>query len=187
MSNVERVKGFTLLEMIIVVSLILIIATLAVPSGQAMVEANERRTVVAALVGAFSVARNTSIQEKVPVTLCPLDENARCIKDWSRPVTVFRDPGRLRRLVSQDQIIRHVQAPAAGIVIANSANRRYFGFRGTGMARSAIGNLIWCPDDGDVRQAVQLRINMGGRLQQARDRNGDGIVEGADGRNITCS
>ncbi len=187
MKTITVGKGFTLIEAVVVVAMIAIVITLAIPGGGAMVEATQRRTLVADLVGAFAIARNTSIQEKVSVTLCALDSDGRCTKDWTRPVTVFRDPGRLRALADPAQIIRVVSPPKRGAITVNTGNRRYFGFRPTGMARAAIGNLVWCPDDGNPEKAIQFRINMGGRLQQAKDRNGDGVVEGANGRAIVCS
>lgn len=180
-------KGFTLVEAIIVVALIAIVATIAVPAGSSLVEATERRTTVAQLIGGFAVARSTAIQERVTVTLCPLDSNNRCTRDWRHPVTIFRDPARLRALTDPNQVVRIIPPPRSGSITANTANRRYFGFRATGMARSAIGNLIWCPEDGNTQKAIQLRINMGGRLQQAKDRDGDGVVEGSSGTPIACS
>lgn len=187
MSTLNLGKGFTLIEAIVVVAVMAIVLAIAVPGGRAMVEAAERRSMVADLLGGFAVARNTAIQERIPVTVCPLDTDNRCVKDWRRPVTVFRDPARRRELTDIQQVVRVIPPPKSGRLTANTANRRYFGFRGTGMARSAIGNLVWCPDDGDVRRAIQLRMNMGGRLQHARDDDGDGVVEGADGKAIACS
>lgn len=187
MNTQVRGKGFTLIEAVMVVALMAVIVTIAIPAGSSMVEATQRRSAVAQLVGGFAVARSTAIQERVAVTVCPLDSNDRCTSDWTKPVTVFRDPKRLRALTDRRQVVRVLPTPDTGRITANTGNRRYFGFRGTGMARSAIGNLIWCPDDGNVKNAIQLRINMGGRLKQAKDWNGDGVVEGANGRPIVCS
>ncbi len=183
MNGIRQAIGFSLVELLFVMAIAL---TVALPSLGNFVEANERRSFVTALVGIFNQARSSSIQGQVSVTLCPLDNESRCSNDWMRPITVFRDPKRRRRLDDPADIIQILPPPSRGTLTANSANRPYFGFRPTGMAQSAIGNLIWCPADRNPKKAVQLRINMGGRLQHARDQDGDGIVEDADGHAIAC-
>lgn len=186
MFPVHPQQGVTLLELLIVVVLLSILAVMATPNWSSWAEDSHRRTTISDLVTLINLARNTAVQEQTSVTLCPLDASGKCSRDWNRPITVFRDPERKRILASQQQVVRVAAPPKQGRLEVRTANRRYFGFRPSGHAREAIGNIIWCPPDNDPRKASQIRINMGGRPILARDTKGDGIVEGANGAPVSC-
>ncbi|WP_166266519.1 GspH/FimT family pseudopilin [Marinobacter caseinilyticus] len=187
MNSSMDTPGYTLLEVLIVMALMAIASGIALPGILNLVESSHKRTTITNLISGFNLARTIAIQEGTSVTICPLDIHGLCSRDWSKPIILFRDPDRTRQLRQQNQILRTIGPPSTGRLTINTANRRYFGYRATGMARSAIGNIIWCPDNNMDTNAIQLRINMGGRLGHAQDRDGDGIVEGSDGQAITCT
>lgn len=180
-------QGVSLLELLIVVVIITIGAGLAAPSWSQILDNTQRRSTTANLVLLFNVARNTAVSEAVNVTVCPLDNSLKCSKDWSRPVSAFRDPNRLRSVVEEAQIIRVVEPPKRGQLKGATGIRNYFAFRPDGTARDAIGHVIWCASDNDPRKASQIRVNMGGRPIVARDLNGDGIPQDAQGKPLSCA
>ncbi|WP_339800658.1 GspH/FimT family pseudopilin [uncultured Marinobacter sp.] len=186
MCKADCQQGFTLLELIIVIVLLSVLAVMAVPNWSSWTEATHRQTAISDLVTLINLARNTAIHDQTSVTLCPLNTAGTCTRDWNKTLTVFRDPDRSRKLVSGAQIIKVSDPVKQGHIIARTGNRPYFGFRASGHAREAIGHFLWCPTDNDPSKASQIRINRGGRPLLAEDRNGDGIVEGADGRAISC-
>lgn len=186
MIDVKGQQGLSMLELMIVLALTAIILTTAGPAWNGLVESTSRRTLIAELITGFNLARNTAVQEQLITTICPLDSDDHCSHDWSGPITIFRDAKKARRLENAKQIIRIIDPADRGKLVVRSASRPYFGFRNNGMANSAIGNLTWCPNDKNPKEAVQLRINMGGRLQTARDQDGDGIVEDSSGDPISC-
>ncbi|KAA1171693.1 prepilin-type N-terminal cleavage/methylation domain-containing protein [Marinobacter salinexigens] len=180
-------KGFTLIELVIVLAICAVCLGGAIPSLNQVWDASNRRSAVNDLVSLINLARTTAIQEHSVITLCPLGSDNKCISDWNRPISVFRDPGRAKELTADSQLLRTLAAPQSGHLIVRSANRPYFQFQPTGIARFAIGNIIWCPEDNDSSLASQIRINMGGRPSISKDRDGDGVVEGSDGQPISCS
>ena len=177
--------GMTLVELLVVITLISILLSLGSSFNNLIARAAHQST-QAELMGFIKTARTTAIMEGTNVTLCPVGANGKCSNDWSLDLVAFRDEQRLRRLTHNSQVIRTLQPPTHGNLQGNAGIRNYFGFRPTGMAREAIGNIIWCPQDGDARNAYQIRINMGGRPRLAQDTNGDGIAEDSQGQPLSC-
>lgn len=189
MKNLQRggaCHGFTLTELLIVLAIAAIVLGQVVPGIGSLATNSRKQSAVSDLIALINLARNTAAHEQTAVTLCPLDPNNKCIADWSLPLTAFRDPSRSKTLTAETQIIRVSNGWALGHLTVKSSNRPYFRFRPSGMALEAIGNITWCPPDNDARNAEQIRINMGGRPSLAIDSNGDGIVEGTDGKPVSC-
>jgi type IV fimbrial biogenesis protein FimT len=185
MNNCNR--GFTLIELMLVIVILSITLWIGLPSMGNLVEQTYRKTSLNNLISGLHLARTSAIFEQTHVTLCPLDAENRCVRDWRQPVSIFRDPKRQRQLTSSDALIRVIAPPKRGNLKGRTGIRRHFGFTPSGMAKDAIGHILWCPDDGDATQAYQLLINMGGRLRIARDRDSNGIVEGSNGKDVSCT
>jgi len=178
--------GFTLIELLLVIAILTIALGIGAPSFSKLIEDSHRKASLKQLLTGISYARTEAISRNANITLCPLNDKNKCSRDWNQPITIFLDPARSRQLTSSDNIIRVLKAPSQGYLFGRTGIRKHFGFRSTGMARESIGHLLWCPNNGDPKQAFQIRINMGGRPLMARDSNYDGIAEDAYGRNITC-
>lgn len=179
-------SGFTLIELLIVITLV---ATLALFSSSfsSLITRSAKQSAQMELLGFINTARTTAIMESTNVTVCPVNTaNGRCSNDWTLDIVAFRDPHRSRKLADINQVIRTLQPGNNGTYYGNAGIRKYFGFRATGIAREAIGNIIWCPNDKSVENAYQIRINMGGRPRVAQDNDGDGIVENSQGHPISC-
>lgn len=179
-------RGFTLVELSIVLLILSIVVTQAVPFLGSVLASSERHSSASELIALLNVARHTAVSEGRTVTVCALDVNDKCTGSWSNPVVAFRDPKRKGELDSPNQVIRVLEPNNRGIFHAHLGIRNYLRFRSTGMAREAIGNVVWCPKNGDLGYAFQIRINMGGRIHRAIDTDGDGVVEGAKGLPISC-
>ncbi|WP_100641399.1 GspH/FimT family pseudopilin [Marinobacter salexigens] len=179
-------SGFTLIELLIVITLVAVLAAFS-SSFSFLITRSAAQSSQMELIGFINTARTTAIMESTNVTLCPINtENGKCSSDWSRDIIAFRDPNRSRQLVDIKQIVRTLQPNSNGVFYGNAGIRKYFGFRATGIAKEAIGNIIWCPQDKSAENAFQIRINMGGRPRVAQDNDGDGVVENSQGNPISC-
>lgn len=175
-----------MVELLLVIVLIGIVIARSVPFfGQVLTNAN-RQSQASELIALLNLARNQAVSERQTVTVCAIDADNKCTKDWTHPIAAFRDPNRSREISSPQQVIRLMEPSENGTFYANLGIRDYLRFRSSGMAREAIGNIVWCPENEDATMAFQLRINMGGRIHQSRDKDGDGIVEGTAGQPIGC-
>ncbi|WP_366521687.1 GspH/FimT family pseudopilin [uncultured Marinobacter sp.] len=180
-------RGLTLIELLLVITILSIALGIGAPSFSKLIENGERKTTRNDLLTGISFARTQAITRGTNVTLCPLDATKQCSRDWSGlPITIFADPERKRTLTDPAAILRVIEAPIHGILYGRTGIRKHFGFRSTGMARESIGHLLWCPNTGNASDAFQIRINMGGRPILARDTDGSGIAEDAYGRDLIC-
>ena len=182
----KRARGFTLVELLIVLMMLSAILTQAIPLFGTVLVSAQKQSAASELVSLLNLARHKAISEGQTVTVCAINSENKCDKDWSNPIIAFRDPDRLRRIKDDSQIIRLLQPNPDGKFDANFGIRDYLRFRSSGMAREAIGNIVWCPKNGDNRMAFQLRINMGGRIHSSKDSDGDGIIENTAGQPISC-
>lgn len=178
--------GFTLTELVIVLAIVSIIAMLVLPSLSDFIQHQQRHAASADLVRLLNTARSTAIAERTSVTLCPLDATGSCTGNWSDELTAFRDPMRNRAVSNPSQIIRVLPEATPGERIGSTGLFNYLAFRANGQANTHIGNIVWCPPDRDARKATQVVVSWGGRIRVARDHDGDGLVEQADGSPVSC-
>jgi prepilin-type N-terminal cleavage/methylation domain-containing protein len=181
--------GITLLELMVTLVISSIILNFAASNWSGLIERTTASQVKTSLRTVFSVARSSAVYEQQLVTLCPLDENNQCVSDWDRPVSIFTDPDNSKSLSESTHLIRVVPVTTSGTLTPSATShggRRYFQYKPDGSAHGTIGNLTWCPRSKVAERAVQLRLNFGGRIRWAKDRNGDGVVEDSSGQEITC-
>jgi type IV fimbrial biogenesis protein FimT len=74
----EAERGFTLVELMVVISLLAIVTTLAVPSWRALQTRNAIRTLVNDYTLSLYFARSEAVRLNSPVTLCPSNDGATC-------------------------------------------------------------------------------------------------------------
>ena len=178
--------GLTLVELVITLVLLSILATWATPSFTSWLEHSRRSAQANDLLGFFMLARQQSILSGRIVTLCPVNPDLECSRNWNGPLYAFYDSENRRQITDTGDIIRILPPPDSGQRFASSLSRSYFQYRPDGMIYSNLGNITWCPDNGDSRRSAHLVISRGGRVRLARDTDGDGIPNRADGHNVRC-
>lgn len=87
----RRSRGFTLLELMVTVTVAGVIFTLGVPSFVDLVRNNRAATNVNELLTALSIARSESIRRGLNVTVCRSSDGITCGTDWADGWIVFRD------------------------------------------------------------------------------------------------
>nr|WP_298059316.1 GspH/FimT family pseudopilin [uncultured Halomonas sp.] len=154
-------QGFTLLELLVVILLMAMMTTLAIPSFIAFGERNALSAAVNQLQSALAFARNTAITQRIEVTVCPADDDREnCTNDWENELLVIA--GDKRDGLNTEDILRVF--PALNSVDV-TYNRRYraFHFNTLGHIETYIGSLYICPHGAE--QGSRLVMSWLGRTR----------------------
>jgi type IV fimbrial biogenesis protein FimT len=75
----RRAAGFTLLELMLTVSIVAIMLAIAVPSFRYVTTANRASAEINGLLGDMQFARGEAIREGLPITICSSSDGATCL------------------------------------------------------------------------------------------------------------
>jgi len=86
----HSVRGFTLLELIIVLIISMLLITIGIPGFQTLIQNNRLTAVASSIQNNLMFARNQSVSYLNYVTVCPLESNV-CGSNWITGIDVFID------------------------------------------------------------------------------------------------
>jgi type IV fimbrial biogenesis protein FimT len=187
--GVSLLRGYTLLELLIVLSITTILASLAVPALAGVIRQIQSDTMINELASHFQLARSTAISQRQPVVFCARHSDIACGSDWSHGALVFADPNDNRLIDRDERLLAYMPATPEGsdLSIKAALNKSYLRFMSNGMLENTAGSLVYCPAAGEDRDARNLIFSRNGRIRFGDDKNRDGIRESADGKPLSCS
>lgn len=171
-------EGFTVLDLMITLTVLLVLAGIAIPAFSHLMARNRLAATSNALRGAFAAARQVAINDNKPASLCAGNVADGCTGDWSDGGwMVFRDQNHDAKLDGQDRVIRSGVAPVAhDVVIAgNGPMKKAVVYMPDGRAQRvsgafAAGTLRVCVESRIDPNTVDLVLSSTGRLRmQQRD------------------
>jgi type IV fimbrial biogenesis protein FimT len=140
----KRASGFTMLELIMVVVIVAILGTIAVPSFRYVTNSNRIATEVNGLLGDLQFARSQAVKEGQMVTVCTSSTGTGCTStDWQLGWIVFLDTNFNKGVDAGEAVVR-VQPAFGGTdtFIANPATFHAITFNRMGFAPTGVANAI---------------------------------------------
>lgn len=180
-------KGFSLIELMIVIAIISIIAALAVPSFENIIRKQKVIGEANRLFSLLYFAKSEAIKRNVVITICKSDNRVECGGTWSDGWIVFVDSNKDGdRSVSETVISMGRIAGDYRLSWTAFGSNNYIRFTDKGLTLGQNGTFKLCPNDGDARFARAVVISKTARVRLSKDSNSDGIYEDASGNALNC-
>ena len=170
--TLPRTAGFTLIEMMVSLTLLGILIALVTPSFQGVLRDNRATTQANALVGALMLARSEAIKRNAPVVLCRSNTGTSCAgSDWADGWILWPDMDRDGALDPDDgdgipeageEMILQVQEALEGRFDL-SATGSAITYRPDGSIAGAADAFELLPPGGDTDYGRCIALDVTGR------------------------
>lgn len=169
----RRTRGFTLVEMLVVVSIVGILSGVAFPYLGVMVDSIRMRRIANSFHTSLLLARSEAIKRNGPVALCKSADGIACANtgDWEQGWIVFHDMNSDGSAQADEQLIHREEALPLGFRLSgNSMVSRYISFSATGKTRTAggafqAGTITLCNVSGRSSEGRAVVLNNVGRMR----------------------
>jgi type IV fimbrial biogenesis protein FimT len=155
-------RGFTVLELMLTVSIAAILLVIGVPTFQNYGAQQRMNSAISALHSDLILARSSAIHLDVQVIACPGNLTVGCsgATDWSSGWIIFSDINTDRQHQQIEPLLRHAQG-AEQIAIRGSAGRTSLRFFPNGSAPGSNSSILLCDRRGPDFARKLILSNLG--------------------------
>lgn len=158
-------KGFTLIEMLIVLAIAGILCLIGIPSFNSLKNSIYADAAISQLCRAIELTRSEAIKTNSIATLCPSADGYQCGKNWSKGYIVFIDHEENGQVDSDDQII-HFFKPVKGEGSMTWKNFRGFDYlQMTPLGNTNAQNGTFTYYSADKKIKKTLVVSLSGRIR----------------------
>lgn len=159
----RRNAGFTLIELMVTVSVAGILAGIAVPSFGTLMERQRTSAAISSLTTHMGLARMAAITRNRRAVLCPSTDGRHCEQgtDWSRGWMLFVDDDGNRQPDAGDDILRvDLQPTSRHLRVVSTAGRQQLRYLPDGRSPGSNLTISICNKAGELLGRVVVN-NMG--------------------------
>lgn len=164
----NKSSGFTLIEMLVVVSVITILSMIAVPTFVSQIKKLEAHSIANNIRTFLIGARHDAMIYQHTLTVCLADNEQKCVTNQGKMLISFNDKNGNNRFDTGIDTLRDttILNPRYGELRFNVAlNRHYVNFKpATGTPVGFMGNIKYCPIDVNTNNMFKVSFNKNGLI-----------------------
>lgn len=159
----QYISGFTLLELMVTISIMAIIAGIAVPSYQGLIQSNLMRVASHSFYGSLVLARSEAVKNNQPVAVCKSSNGTSCASSgtWDGGWLVYVDTDADSTFDSSELLLESHSGITNLTLRATDADLDQVVYQADGTQRVAASFNL-CIDD-DVTRGTNINIGLTGR------------------------
>lgn len=165
----RHVVGYTLIELLVTISIAAILSAVAVPTYQHSRDKSNADQAAAKLQQALSLARQAAITRGETTIVCPSTDGLSCEpgRDYSKGAIAFVDingSGEFEKAEESSELIERVYGVAGGTMISNRNKVVYNSF---GLLTGTNQSIVYTHASGEDKLQRKVVINRQGRIRIA--------------------
>lgn len=170
----SRQRGFTLVELVVTISLVAILTTLAIPSFSEVLRQWRRDSATRELSTTIQLARSEAIKTSRQIVVCPSADGASCADstEWNAGWIVFVDDEVITTasagnpvVNTEERILKVVSAQSGVASIESSEGVEWMQFLPNGLMGSATTTLTVTPSGANSNTKVdKITVSRVGRV-----------------------
>lgn len=172
----HRQAAYTLVELLVVVALAAIMASLAIPSMSALLNSQRSSSLAYAFLNSLNLARSEAIKRNARVVLCKSADALSCTRAgaWEQGWIVFHDINNNATLDEGEEVIESRGAVALGLhLTGNTPVANYVSYSPSGAAKLVsgafqAGTFTLCLEPVSAPDVRQLILSSTGRARSIR-------------------
>jgi type IV fimbrial biogenesis protein FimT len=149
-------SGFTLVELVVVCSIVGILLAVGVPSYKYVTTANRVASEINGLLGDLQFARAEAIKQGLLISVCPTSDGSTCLTTgsaWKTGWLIFTDLGTTPGVIntgSGDQVLRVQKAFTSSDTLAIDNTIQYLSFNRDGFMMNAPNGVTFTLKDASL-------------------------------------
>jgi type IV fimbrial biogenesis protein FimT len=143
-------SGFTLVELVVVCTIVGILLSIGVPSYRYVTTANRVSSEINGLLGDLQFARSEAIKQGLTISVCATNNGTTCLTTgsaWKTGWLVFTDAGTQGIFDGTDQVLRKQNSFTSSDTLAIDNSIQYVSFNRNGFMMNAAAGVTFTLKD----------------------------------------
>lgn len=163
-ARLARAKGFSLLELLTVLTICLLLVIVGIPNMREFVARNLQQSEINTFITHFHLARSEAVKRATRTVLCPTDDSEICdgSNNWHSGFIIFVDDNANRHRDEDEALVRIYQDSFESQISINSTHgRRRLTYQADGSSPGSNVTITFCNVDSIIDPKAIILSNTG--------------------------